>query len=165
MEAPSLSRPKQRMDWRFLRKVHKLNPATPEAKTRVYEYLIQALRELGFSRVCVTLFNTQLLFDQSLGDSDILHPPSLFCWKIRRVHQGNRTSIIHIPIVYGYAPPVMLSVLYDPSRNRKAFPSLLSIIRMLYYYIRCSGLQMTLNTKEEFLSVYVQSLLKIPEGL
>jgi hypothetical protein len=145
-------KPVRRTDWSFLRAVSRIDLGRPEVVGRIYEHLLHSLRDLGFQKVGIATYYSDLTFASALGDLGLTQGLDTFDWEVRRTRISKTETILKIPIHAGYMPPVTVVVLYNRIVNRLQFPSLISLIRILYYYLRCRGLEKTLEGKELFLS-------------
>jgi hypothetical protein len=149
-------RPSRRTDWSFLRTVSRVDLGNPSAVEKIYEHLLHSLRNLGFQRSAIATYHPGLTFASALGDTDLVMGLDKFDWGVRRVRLSPTKTIVRIPIHAGYLPPVTVVVLYDRTLNRLQFPSLISLIRILYYYLRCRGLEKTLEGTDLLLSAVVK---------
>ncbi len=155
------NRPKKRADWKFLRSLARTNLDQPGAWLQVYGLFIQSARGLGFLKVGVAVFTPTFLMTNYLGDPDLKQSIHNFQWGVHRCKTSKYESIITMSIHYGYNNPVMIAVLYDKSKHQRQFTSLSSLIRLMYYLLRCNGLEKALHGKDLFVSELTKRLLGV----
>ena len=154
--------PKHRTDWRFLRALSRIDLKQPDATLEVYKLLSRSLTQLGFSRVAVTTFTDALQLSGRMGDTGLSNQVQSYHWKVWRRRETHQEVSLHIPIHFGYLSPIILSVHYNRETNRKLIPSLTSLVRLMYYYLRCNGLEQALEGKNLFISELTRSTLRHP---
>ena len=144
------------MDHKFIKVLSRLDPQVPGSSEAIYNLLISSLRSLGFDFVCVISYTDSLEPKKVYGDEALASGVESFQWCIRRDHMSGGDTLFRIPVVFGYAPPIQLCVIYSREKHWKKLPSVLSIIRLLYYFIRCSSVELALSNKDRFLTQLVQ---------
>ena len=155
------NRPKRRADWKFLRSLARTNLDRPGALLQVYDLFLQSAHGLGFLKVGVAVFTPTFLMTEYLGDSDLKPLVYTFKWGVHRCKVSECESIITMSIHYGYNDPIMVVVLYNKTQNQKQFTSLASLIRLMYYLLRCNGLEKALHGKDLFVSELAKKLLEV----
>lgn len=152
----------QRADHIFFKKLGRIQSADPKSVRPIYELLLSTLKDLGIQRCGIRLFTEVFHPVDSYGNVDLCCKFCDRCYhtRIRRFHINKHTSVVCIPIHFGYAPPIILTFIYDSVANKNVFPSIASVIRMLYYSIRCMGVVTALQNKDKFLLQFVQERKK-----
>lgn len=140
----------RRMDNRFIRTLCKVELATPEQVRDFYGLLQTYVSSLKLPKFAINLYSLSFKQTECLGDPVLFVPGERFPFEISRKALTSGSRLLTIPLLYGYAPPAVIRVEYT-DKDRKSIYSLLTIVKIIYYRMRCAGVEQVLHQRDSAL--------------
>ena len=152
----------RRVDNRFIRILCKLHIASPDNLDSLYTVLSKYLETLNLVRFGIQIYTLWFHPSRCLGDPRIFEGVSKFPVRITRESISSNVCRLTIPLLYGYAPPAVIRVEYT-HKSHKAIHSLLTIVKVVYYKVRCAGVETVLHQRDSaLLDAVKQGLFNLP---
>lgn len=141
----------RRADHRFFRALSRASINKPEDVEWVFTALVDTLHALGFNLACVVSRDHELRISNIYGDGSLVSGMETFEWRPRRIHLSGGDTLLCLPVAFGYHPPISILFVYNPIEHRHRIQSVSSILRTLYFFVRCSGVEYVLRNKDRFI--------------